>query len=142
MKISAVLFVLLNVTNAFSQTDEERIHQVITQAYIQGIHNSGNADEIRKGFHPSFTMLRLVDDNVKPYPIAEWIDAIALKKKENPQTPPKTDGKFISIDITGTAAIVKLELFREEKKIFTDYLVLYKFTEGWKIVSKTFYRHP
>src|SRR5688572_28312145 len=129
MKKYTVLFVLFNGTFAFSQSDEDHIRQVVTQAYIQGIQINGSVDDIRKGFHPSFTMLRLVDDNVKPYPIEEWIDAIRQKKKENSQSPQKTDGKFISIDITGTAAIVKLDLFREEKRIFTDYLVLYKFTD-------------
>ncbi len=46
------------------------------------------------------------------------------------------------IDITGTAAVVRLELFRDGVHVFTDYLSLYKFSEGWKIVSKIFYRYP
>lgn len=40
------------------------------------------------------------------------------------------------IDITGNAAIAKVELYQEGNKIFTDYLSLYKFKEGWRIVSK------
>jgi len=142
MKIYTAFFILITSTCAFGQTDEEGIRQVITRAYINGIQNNGDVEDIRKGFHPSFTMLRLVDDNVKPLPIEEWITAITQKKKESSQTPPKAEGKFISIDITGTAAVVKLDLFREEKRTFTDYLVLYKFTDGWRIVSKTFYRYP
>jgi hypothetical protein len=84
----------------------------------------------------------MVNNEIKPLPIEEWIASIEKAKKEN--TPPvsQTDGKFIDIDITGNAAVVKLDLFRDTRKIFTDYLVLYKFSEGWRIVSKTFYRHP
>ena len=128
---------------AFGQaSDEVAIRQVIQSAYIDGIQNNGPSDLIRKGFHPTFTMLRFMENDVKPYPLEEWIAAIEKRKLENAPVPPKAEGKFINIDITGNAATVKLELYRDNKKTFTDYLVLYKFTEGWKIVSKTFYRHP
>ena len=136
----ALVFVSSSV--CAQQNDEESIKHVITTAYIEGIHNLGNIEEIRKGFHPTFTMLRLVDNEIKPYPIAEWITATENKKKETPTSTSKAEGKFISIDITGNAAVVKLDLYRDSKRTFTDYLVLYKFTEGWRIVSKTYFRHP
>jgi hypothetical protein len=123
-------------------TEEESIKQVITSAYVEGIQNNGSVDDIRKGIHPTFTMLRLVDNQVKPYPIEEWIAAIEKQRKESASTAPRAEAKFLSTDITGNAAVVKLELYRGGKKTFTDYLVLYKFTEGWRIVSKTFFRHP
>jgi hypothetical protein len=78
---------------------------------------------------------------VKPYPIEEWIAAIEKDKRENKPALPKAEGKFLNIDVTGKAAVVKLELYREGKKTFTDYLSLYKFSEGWKIVSKIYNRH-
>ena len=28
------------------------------------------------------------------------------------------------------------------KQLFTDYLALYRFDDGWKIVAKTFFGHP
>lgn len=144
MKNLVPLFFLLSYTFATAQsTDEESIQQVITSAYIEGIQNGGSADDIRKGIHPGFAMLRLIDNEIKPYPIEDWIAALEKQKKESRSpAPPRAEGKFISIDITGTAAVAKLELYRGGKKTFTDYLVLYKFNEGWRIVSKTFFRHP
>jgi hypothetical protein len=126
---------------AFSQNDEASVKQVVTSAYVEGIHNRGSIDDIRKGFHPSFNMLRLMDNEIKPLPIEEWITMLEKTRKEAPTTPARTEGKFINVDVTGNNAVVKLELYRENKKVFTDYLVLYKFTEGWRVVSKTFYRH-
>lgn len=142
MRLLALIFLSTIFNISIAQSDEEAIQSVITSAYIDGIHNRGNIEDIRKGFHPSFNMLRMVNNEIKPLPIEEWIASIEKAKKEN--TPPvsQTDGKFIDIDITGNAAVVKLDLFRDTRKIFTDYLVLYKFSEGWRIVSKTFYRHP
>src|SRR5688572_11116447 len=96
-----------------AQTDEESIRQVISSAYFDGSQNNGSVDEIRKEFHSTFTMLRSVDNDVKPYPIEEWIAAIEKRKKENAPPQAKAEGKFIFIDITGTAATVKLELYRD-----------------------------
>jgi len=143
MKKLLIAFLFLTVFAATAQTtDEQAIRDVITTSYIGGIQNGGPSEDIRKGFHPTFTMLRLIDNDVKPYAIEEWIAAIEKRKQENAPAQPKAEGKFITVDITGNAATVKLELYRDNKKTFTDYLVLYKFTEGWKIVSKTYYRHP
>jgi hypothetical protein len=129
---------------ALAQTeDTEIIRQVVTSAYVEGIQNNGSIDAIRKGFHPSFNMLRLMENEIKPYPIEEWIAAIEKRRAEaKPDAKvARTDAKFLSVDVTGTAAIVKLELYREGKHTFTDYIVLYKFSEGWRIVSKTYHRH-
>jgi hypothetical protein len=140
--VISFLFVTVSLTS-FAQSEEDAVKQVIQSAYIDGIQNGGSIDDIRKGFHPTFTMLRNMDNTIKPLTIEEWITNIEKSKKENKQpVPPKAEGKFINVDVTGTAAIVKLELYRGGKQTFTDYLVLSKFTEGWKIISKSFYRHP
>jgi uncharacterized short protein YbdD (DUF466 family) len=139
--ILSLLFISCTLLS-FAQGDEEAVKEVVTSAYVEGIHNRGSVDDIRKGFHPTFNMLRLMENQIKPLGIEEWITNLEKAKKDNPAAPPKTEGKFINVDVTGNNAVVKLELYRENKKIFTDYLVLYKFTEGWRIVSKTYYRHP
>lgn len=142
MKNLLALLFFFSVVAAVAQSPEETaVKDVVNSAYVQGIHNRGNVEDIRKGFHPSFNMLRMIDNQIKPLPIEEWITNLEKAKKDSPAAPPKTEGKFVSVDITGNNAVVKLELYRENKKIFTDYLVLYKFTEGWRIVSKTFFRH-
>lgn len=142
-KILLSLLFLVATTATFAQSaDETAIKNVITSAYIEGIQNRGSIDDIRKGFHPSFTMLRVIDNEVKPLPIEEWITNLEKARKDNPATTTRTEGTFLSVDVTGTAAVVKLELTRAGKKTFTDYLVLAKFTEGWRIISKSFYRYP
>jgi hypothetical protein len=139
--LTLALFTLVFNTNA--QQDEQDVKQVVTSGYIEGIHNGGPIDNIRKGFHPSFNMLRFADNQVKPLSIEEWIKNIEANRTKDPAAPAvKTEGKFISVTVAGTSANVVLELYRDGKKIFTDNLLLYKFAEGWRIVSKTFYRHP
>ena len=43
---------------------------------------------------------------------------------------------------TGDTAVVKVELSRDGKHVFTDFLSLYRTAKGWQIVAKVFRRHP
>ena len=143
MKTILFLLVFATTTICFSQTDVDQVKQVVTSAYIEGIQNNGPIEDIKNGFHTSFNMLRLMDNDIKPLPIGEWIASIEKRRQENPAPPAnRTEGKFLAVEVVGNAATIKLELHRGGKLIFTDFLLLYKFNEGWKIVSKTFYRHP
>ncbi len=134
-------FALLFATSGMAQNEMEAVKKVVRSAYVEGIHNNGPIEDIRNGFHPSFSMLRLMENNIEPLPIADWIASIEKRRSENTAQGVRIDGKFVNIDVTGNAATVKLELFRQDKLIFTDYLSLYLFDEGWRIVSKTYYRH-
>ncbi len=100
--------------------------------------------DIESGFHPGFELLGIKDNELTKWPIYSWIEYHQKKLKENPD-PPKEDQvvtcKFPLIDVTGNAAMVKIELYKGGNMIFTDYLSLYKFEEGWEIVSKIYFRH-
>jgi hypothetical protein len=119
--------------------------EVVTAAYVDGIHNFRDPAAIRRGFHPDFEMLILKDGKLEKLPIARWIENIEAR---NAKEPPPADGvrttsaAFPVVEVTGTAAMCKVELTRDGKLVFTDYLALYRFDDGWKIVGKSFYRHP
>ena len=48
---------------------------------------------------------------------------------------------FAAVDVTGDSASVKIELSKEGKKVYTDYLSLLRFESGWRIVAKVYHRH-
>lgn len=133
---------LLVAYSASAQTDEQQVKDVVLSAYVGGIHNGGPIEDIRKGFHPAFNMIVLRDNNVNLVAIEDWIANIEKARAGNESPASKADAKFVSVTVTGTAANVMLELWRDNKRVFTDNLLLYKFNEGWRIVGKTFYRHP
>lgn len=139
------LFAALAIVLAFTATaqDDQAVKDVINQAYVGGIHNGGPIADIRKGFHPAFVMLRLADNEVKQTTLEDWVKSTEDYRAKNP-TPPatKAEAKYVNVAVVGTSANVTLELYRGDKKIFTDHLLLYKFAEGWRIVGKSFYRHP
>jgi hypothetical protein len=143
--ISAAVILTLSVTFMEAQqenSEKAAIKNVVQTAYIAGIQNYGNIEDIRKGFHPGFNLLMKRGETMNKRPIEEWIKIIESGKQKNPDGPAqKTTGKFVSIDITGGSAVVKLELYKNSQQIFTDYLFLYKFGKDWKIVSKIYHRH-
>ena len=49
--------------------------------------------------------------------------------------------RIVSIDISGPAASVKAEFFNWAGFRFTDFFVLYKHNEQWKISGKTYNSH-
>ncbi len=124
------------------EVDIEAIKQVINSAYVQGIHNNGPVEAVGQGFHPGFEMLSMQNNLLNKLTIYNWLPAIKRRKADpDAASRPEVSCKYLSVDVTGDAAVVKLELHREGVLLFTDYLCLYRFEEGWKIVSKLYHRH-
>lgn len=122
--------------------DKVLIQKVIQEAYVDGIQNRGDIETIRNGFDPGFELLGVRDNQLTKLSIGDWIANIEKSKQSNPNPPEHlTSVKFLDVDVTGISAVAKIELHRQGKLIFTDYLSLYKFDEGWKIVSKIYHRH-
>ena len=122
-----------------AEGDVEAVKAVVKSAYVDGVHARGDVALMRAGFHPSFRMLTLREGAVTPVTLDEW--AARIEKADRTAPRPEVRHEFTSVDVTGDAAVVRLELYRGGKHAFTDYLSLYRFPDGWKIVSKTFQAH-
>jgi len=139
----ATLIVLLSasvVLRAQAGPEEEAIKALVQTAYVDGLINLGDLDKTRAGFHPDFVLLGVQDGKLTRLPIADWI-AGTEKRKAQGQASPQMTCQILQVDVTGNAAVVKLELHRGNTHVFTDYLSLYKFPDGWKIVGKIYHRH-
>jgi hypothetical protein len=132
---AALLLSIPSPCPAVETSDEAAISQLVQRAYVDGLLNLGDLEKTRSGFHPDFVLLGLRKGQLTRFPIADWI-ASAEKQKAEGKKPSATTIKTISIDITGTAAAVRLELDRSGKLVYTDCLSLYKFNDGWKIGGK------
>jgi hypothetical protein len=140
----ASLFLSLAATGTAApdiEQDRKDVIQVVTDAYVNGVHAKPDAAAMRRGFHPDFRMLVLTDGRMTAVTLDEWAGRVE-KSAASPTTRPAIKADFPRVEISGTSASVRLELFRDGKHTFTDFLLLYKFGDGWKIVSKAFYTHP
>lgn len=115
------------------------IKEVIEIAYIQGIHGNQDIKKIKTGFHEYFNMVVMKDNSIELVNIDEWLKRIKKMKRENPvMWNSKTTHSFLLLDVTKDSAVAKLEVYKGDNHFSTDYMLLYKFKDGWKIVSKIF----
>ncbi len=142
--LSILIFSVLSCSQFSAQKAEvnlekEAIKKVIVDAYINGVFNKGDASLIKKGCHPDLEVLVLAQGSLMKTPVSSYVDR--FEKNPGPVRA-GTTYKFIDIHVTGYAGLAIVEIFQEDKHIYTDYISLYKFDDGWKLVTKIFYIHP
>lgn len=148
-RLILVFTVIAMCSQAFAQDvsqDKEAIKKVIQTAYVDGLQNEGDMDKIDSGIHPDFRLIGIDKGNAMwSLPIDKWKEKTAKKKADGqfPRTgDKKVSVKFKHIDVTGTAAVAKIQFLVGEKLVYVDYISLYKFENGWKMVNKIYYKFP
>ena len=142
-----LLMTFLLITGFFTgillADNQDDVKRVIEKSYFNGAFNALDTESMRKGFHPDFAIFSADGTKISRYPIDTWIKGIE-KRKTNPnfnKSQVKMDCKIVSLDVTGGCAAAKVEIAKDGKMIYTDYLSLLKFTDGWKIVAKVYHEH-
>ncbi len=150
VKITAALTIMVAIIFSFipkSESiplEEEAVKKVVFESYVNGAFNELDAESMEKGFHKDFAIYSAKGEEISKYPIADWIAGVKKRKAANYD--PKDvkniwEHNFASVDVTGGAAQVKVELRNQGKHVYTDYLSLLKFESGWKIVAKVYHKH-
>lgn len=120
-------------------SNTEAIRHLIEKAYIQGIHVTQDRALVQSGFHKDFAMLVLQGNTLEKVTVDEWLARVEVMKTENPDLwEAETKHTVELIDVTRNSAVAKLEVYKGAIHFSTDYMLLYKFEEGWRIVSKIY----
>lgn len=140
--VTAVLF----GAQAFGQqdADKEAIKKVVQTGYVDGLQNFGDTEVTKKCFYPGFfiTNYNPASNQITHTPIYNWIEGVEKTKASGNIPARKITVEYDMIDVTGYTAMAKIRLIENGTKLlFTDYLLFYKFEDGWKIVQKTYMRH-
>lgn len=146
MRLTSLLVLVLALACAApaAAADKDDVIRVVTDAYINGVHTARDAAAMRRGFHPDFRMLVLgADGRMSAVTLEDWATRTE-KAAANPNAPklPAVKYDFPLVDIQGSAAVVRVEIWRDGVHTFTDYLSLYRFPDGWKIVGKIYDTRP
>ena len=145
--LAAVLAVLAGLgihhTAASTSSDADEIKAMIEANYVNGAFNALDPDGMRRGFHPDFAIFSPNGEELRKYPIADWAERTAKRKASADFDPAQNqwDHHFATVDVTGRAAAVKIELSKGGTLVYTDYLSLLKFDSGWRIVAKVYHQH-
>lgn len=131
MKKLLVIMILLTGMSLYSQSEMEAINKVLYH-YIDGTAN-GEPDRLKKAFDENFNLYFVANDTLRVWSGKNYINGVKQGRKSN------RIGKVLSIDYEGNAAIAKIEiLMPSRKRIYTDYLMLLKIKDEWKIIHKSF----
>ena len=140
MKHLTFLAVLLSTTILHAQETESAkkdIESVITNSYIEPLYLYGDLEKIKEGFHEEFRINVLYNGVYSMRTRDEWIERIKNSRSANPTKKTYT-WRFNMIDVEDQTAVVKLTVNEEGKLKYIDYLTLYKFETGWRVITKQF----
>ncbi len=133
--IILLLFCSLLSFTSYGQTDLEKIQETLTD-YIEGTAN-GELDRLRKAFHPDFNLYTVIgEDSLRVWDGQNYISGFREGRKSN------RIGRIISIDHENDAAIAKVEIVMPGRGVYTDYFLLLKLSDEWKIIHKTYTGRP
>jgi hypothetical protein len=124
-------------------TDTDLISAVIAEGYFNGAFNGLDTAAMKRAFHRDFAIFSADGDALARYPIGTWIGAIEQRKAAAgfDVSSARRSCRIVQLDVTGAAAAAKIEIDRDGLRLYTDYLSLLRFADGWKIVAKVYVDH-
>ena len=135
---SAVALHPLQAPAQDGESESRAIREVIEKAYVTGVFIARDTAAVRSGFHPDFVMSVYDEDRIIVASLDMWLERLQLDGQQSSDT---VKHVFERVDVTGGTAVVKLQLWINGEHVYTDYFGLYRFTDGWKIVTKVFAAH-
>ena len=139
--LGLVLFFLTQSTAQTTDADKGAIVKLISESYLGAAHNNIDIDGLKKGFHESFTWQNKQHDRLLTTTLRQWIILLEREKWLRPDWNNRTTAEIEVIGIEGHAAAARVDIYNHQIHEFTDFLSVYKFTDGWKITNKISERH-
>ena len=119
-----------------TSSDDKAVRAVINQ-YFRG-HATGDPNEMRKAFHPTAHVEGNRDGKFVSWTAEQYSGNFSGKPASDEATRKRTIDR---VDISGDAAMVSATLVHGTTT-FTDYFVLLKINNEWKIANKVYTRRP
>ena len=110
--------------------------EAVIQTYFDGLYE-GDVSKLSTAFHPVSHLYCEKDGGVLDVPREQWFEMVRKRASAASQGLARDD-RILMLDISGPeTAFVKVAC-QIPPRYFTDYLVLNRTSEGWKIVSKVY----
>ena len=110
--------------------------EAVIQTYFDGLYE-GDVEKLAAAFHPVSHLYSEKDGDVADLPREAWFEAVRKRPSAASQGLARDD-RILLLDLSGPeTALVKVAC-QLPPRFFTDYLVLNRTRQGWRIVSKVF----
>lgn len=109
---------------------------------LEAIYVTGDEATIRSVVHPDYAVLLVENDTLGEYTGSQLLADIARSKAAG-RFPIFPDLRFTlaSVDVVGDTAAVKVIVHQSGVHTCSDFILLYRFRDGWKFVSLTTHHH-
>lgn len=135
--IVALGFGLIAATAHAQTPDDDKAVRAVIQQYFKG-HATGDPAEMKKAFHPTAHVEGNRDGTFVSWTAEQYAANFTGKPAADEATRKRTIDR---VDISGDAAMVSATLVHGATT-FTDYFVLLKINNEWKIANKVYSRRP
>lgn len=141
---SVIIVIIITISAAWTyrtddQAEIDAIKKVIVESYVEGLFLKGDAEMIKKGWHNECDIVYLNKGKLGKLPAKYWADRMT---KNPAPLDPNVTYKFTDVKVTGTAGIAIVEIYTSGQHLYTDYMCMYKFSDGWKICTKIYEAYP
>ncbi|MGB5818205.1 MAG: nuclear transport factor 2 family protein [Saonia sp.] len=128
-KLVLVFIFSMSGTIAVAQSEIDLIQKTLNK-YIEGT-AQGNRTKLNEAFQEGFQLFLVAGDTLR------IIDGKQYIQNVEPGKTYKRIAQIVSVDYENDTALGKIEVFfPDRKQVATDYLLLLKGDNGWKIVHK------
>jgi hypothetical protein len=111
--------------------------EAVIQTYFDGLYHS-DVEKLAAAFHPVSHLYWEKDGGVEDLPRDRWLEAVRERRPSAAERGLARDDRILLLDLSGPeTALVKVAC-QLPPRYFTDYLVLNRTAEGWRIVSKVY----
>lgn len=118
--------------------DDLKAIEAVLQTYFDGLYE-GDTGKLAAAFHETADLRSVgADGGLAILPRAQWLEAVSKRPSAKSQDLARRDF-IISIDRSGPDTAFAKVNCQIPPRYFTDYLVLARLKDGWKIVSKSFH---
>lgn len=122
--------------------EEERVRRVLEDVYVRDMYMKESLEALSREFDDVFHMLVPELDGRNSELVSLHWDGLEKLRSNHPKAiSSKTRFEFPLIDVAGNAAIARVDVFREDVCVYSDYVSLYRVQGEWRLVSKVFHAH-
>jgi len=122
--------------------DEQRIRQLLEDVYVRDMYMKETHEALSREFADAFQILVPEFDGRTNEPVALRWDGLETLRTNHPKAVfPETRFEFPWVDVVGNAATARVDVYRGEDHIYTDFVGLYKVEGAWRLISKVFHAH-
>lgn len=131
------------VTGSRNQEQEiERVRRLLEDVYVRDMYMKETREALSREFDDAFHMLVPELDGRRNEPVElRWDGLDGLQSNHPKAMSPNTRFEFPLIDVVGNAAIARVDVFRHDAPVYSDYVSLYRVAGEWRLVCKVFHSH-